>query len=137
MLPAPAVAGGRETILVVEDEGSVRELVRGILEERGYVVLEARSGKAALQIWGRHRDRIDLLLTDIVMPEGVSGRELGRRLVADKPSLKVIYSSGYSPDAINPDRDLREGMNFLPKPFVPQRLVQMVRSCLDRGPGGS
>lgn len=127
----PAIEGGRETILVVEDEDSVRELVRGILEERGYVVLEARSGKAALEIWGEHRDRIDLLLTDIVMPEGISGRDLGRRLVADKPSLKVIYSSGYSPDAINPDRDLREGTNFLPKPFVPQRLVQMVRSSLD------
>ncbi len=131
--PVAPTPGGKETILVVEDEPSVRELVRGVLEEKGYTILEAPSGVAALEVWHRHREEIDLVLTDIVMPDGMSGRELGQRLATEKPSLKIIYSSGYSPDQVNPDHVLEEGTNFLPKPYAPQKLIQMVRACLDAG----
>ena len=125
------IAQGSETILVVEDEETVRELVCSILGKYGYRVLEAESGEDALRIWGKQKDKIALLLTDIVMPGGMLGRELGERLLADKPQLKVIYTSGYNNEVTDDNFVLREGLNYLHKPYEPSRLAQIVRECLD------
>jgi two-component system, cell cycle sensor histidine kinase and response regulator CckA len=122
---------GSETILVVEDELSLRLLVSRVLERCGYTVLSAHSGAAALEVWLGHRDAIALLLTDVVMPEGINGFELARRLQAEKQGLKVIYTSGYTARA-GEGPDLIEGVNFFQKPYSSRRLAQTVRSCLDQ-----
>jgi CheY-like chemotaxis protein len=122
---------GTETILVVEDETPLRELVQFLLERQGYQVLEAASGVAAVKVWEKHKNSIDLLLTDLIMPEGMTGGELSKRLHADNPNLKVIFTSGYSADIVGKDFVLREGINFLQKPYHPDKLAQTVRDCLD------
>ena len=94
------IKGGKETILLVEDEPVVRELVREILETYNYSIVEAGSGVEALRIWDQHDGKIDLLLTDIVMPEGLNGRELAKQLKGRKPDLKVIFSSGYRSETL-------------------------------------
>ncbi len=124
-------AQGSETILVVEDEEPVRELVSSILGGYGYRVLEAGSGEDALRIWRKQKDKIALLLTDLVMPGGMMGRELGQRLLADKPQLKVIYTSGYNTETTDGNFALREGLNYLHKPYDPAKLAEIVRNCLD------
>ena len=124
--------GGHETILVVEDEPALCQLTRRILAGLGYDVLDAASGAAALKVWAVHRDRIDLLLTDMVMPEGVSGNDLAQRCQSERPKLKVIFTSGYSPEMVARDAALQDGSNFLQKPYRPQKLAQVVRDCLDR-----
>lgn len=125
------VTGGSETILLVEDEPAVRRLARGILLRHGYRVYEAGSGMEALSVWEEHGSKIELLLTDMVMPGGLSGRELARRLREKKSNLKVAYTTGYSLDAMANDCALQEDLNFLPKPYSPQKLAQIVRRCLD------
>ena len=127
----PGMARGSEMILVVEDETALRELVVNVLELCGYRTCQARTGVEALRVWQGHKDEIDLLLTDMVMPEGVSGRQLAERLQAEDPELKVIYTSGYSPGMAGKDIALLEGFNFLAKPYPPTRLAQVVRECLD------
>jgi signal transduction histidine kinase/CheY-like chemotaxis protein len=122
---------GDETILVVEDEPALRELVVNVLELCGYRIYQARTGVEALRVWEKHRSEIDLLLTDMVMPEGMSGRQLAERLQAQDPGLKVIYTSGYSPGMAGKDIALLEGFNFLAKPYPPSRLAHVVRDCLD------
>ncbi len=117
-------------ILVVEDEPSLRLLVRKVLERSGFEVLEAASGVAALALWDHDKPQIDLLLTDMVMPDGMSGRQLAERLKADNPELKVLYSSGYSTDLLGKDLALKEGINFLQKPYPPSKLLQTVRNAL-------
>jgi hypothetical protein len=126
-----AAPTGTETILVVEDEAPVRELVTSILTTLGYKIIEASTGVKALEVWKEHREKIDLLLTDIVMPDGMTGRDLAEKIQADKPSIKTIYTSGYSSDIVGRDFVLREGLNYLQKPFVPQKLARAVRKCLD------
>ncbi len=125
------VRGGTETILIVEDEAPVRVLSRKVLEREGYQVIEADSGPSALQLWQTHRHQVDLLLTDMVMPGGLSGYELAEQLRADKPGLKVIYNSGYTDDMLGDNSPLRDNPNFMEKPFAPQKLLQQVRNCLD------
>ncbi len=127
----PGAKGGTETILVVEDEIPLRVLVRSILERLGYNVIEAPSGVAALGLWHHQKDQIQLLLTDMIMPHGLSGRELAKRLLAERPDLKVIYSSGYSHAVMEADVVLQEGLNFLQKPYHPRKLAAAVRTCLD------
>jgi PAS domain S-box-containing protein len=125
------IPGGDETILVVEDEPALRELVQEILEKKGYRVLEAATGPQALKIWDEHKDDIDLLLTDMMMPEGVSGRDLAERVLQDRADLKIIYSSGYSLDVVGHESAYTEGTNFLQKPYDPDTLARMVRECLN------
>jgi len=125
------VRGGTETILLVEDEPDVRELARSVLEEYGYSVFDAATGTAALKLWQEHKSHIQLLLTDIVMPEGMTGLDLAQRLQAEKAGLKVIYSSGYSTDAITQDLKFSEKANFVQKPYTPRKLARIVRDCLD------
>jgi two-component system, cell cycle sensor histidine kinase and response regulator CckA len=117
-------------ILVVEDEPTLRSLVRKVLERCNYEVIDAESGAAALAVWDRDKSQIDLLLTDMVMPDGVTGRQLAERLKADNPNLKVIFTTGYSADLVGKDITLREGVNFLQKPYPPQKLVDTVRAGL-------
>jgi PAS domain S-box-containing protein len=127
---SPQVRGGHETILLVEDEPVLRELARMILKDYDYRVLEAATGVEALKVWEENSGHIDLLLTDMVMPEGMSGRELAEELKTRKPELKVIYTSGYSSEVMGQDLGLRD-IKFLQKPYPPPQLAQAVRECLD------
>lgn len=128
---APAEPGKGETILVVEDEAAVRELAAAALKKRGYEVLKAADGPEALQVWAQFGRRIDLLLTDMVMPSGMSGGHLARALQAKHAELKVIYTSGYSPEIMREDSLLTRTTNFLPKPYDLKTLLKAVRLCLD------
>lgn len=133
--PAPeTVRGGSECILVVEDEDPLRLMVRLVLKRQGYQVVCASSGVEALALWKDCGNEVDILLTDMVMPQGITGRQLADRLLAEKPSLRVIYSSGYSMDLAASGHRFKEGVNFLPKPYRPEDLVKIVRNCLDRDP---
>jgi CheY-like chemotaxis protein len=125
------VAGGSETILVVEDEAPLRELVVEILQQYGYQTIEATSGAHALEVWKTNREIIDLVLTDVMMPEGVSGRDLAERVLIENPQMKVIYTSGYPMDVLGRDFFQKEGVTFLQKPYHPQTLARVVRQCLD------
>jgi PAS domain S-box-containing protein len=133
---APAEAqtkprGGTETIFLVEDDAAVRKPARKLLERMGYEVLEAADGVEALKCWEANRGRVALLLTDLVMPGGISGQELGRRLQAEQPRLKVVYTSGYSAEIAGRDFKLREGEAFVQKPFSPTVLWETIRRSLD------
>jgi CheY-like chemotaxis protein len=123
-----------ETVLFVEDEPTLRELGRLVLEQYGYRVLEAEAGGQALEVWKQKASEIDLLLTDMVMPGGLNGQELATKLRAGKPSLKIIYTSGHSTHLLGKDSGLQVGLNFLPKPYNPQSLAATVRRCLDSHP---
>jgi signal transduction histidine kinase/CheY-like chemotaxis protein len=125
------VRGGTETILVVEDEAPVRELVCSLLAGHGYNILQAESGVQALEMWPHWKEKVDLLLTDLVMPDRVNGRELAEKFWAERPRLKVIFTSGYSADVVGKDFVLRRGLNYLQKPYHPQKLAATVRDCLD------
>jgi PAS domain S-box-containing protein len=125
------VPGGVETILVVEDEAPVRELVCRLLAELGYRILAAESGVKALEVWRQSKGSIDLLLTDLVMPDHMNGRELAEQLWTERPGLKVIFTSGYSEDVVGKDFVLRQGLNYVQKPYHPQKLALAVRECLD------
>ena len=125
------VRGGTETILVVEDEAPVREVVCELLTGYGYQVIAAESGVKALELWPGCKHRIDLMLTDLVMPEGVNGRELAEKLWAEQPGLKVIFTSGYSVEVVGKDFVLRPGIHYLQKPYPTNRLAEKVRTCLD------
>ena len=125
------VRGGKETVLVVEDEAELRLLTRQILECYGYRVFEGATGAEALKLWPQHAQEIDLLLTDMVMPEGITGWELAEKLRIEKPELKVICTSGYSVELAKMNLDAPAGIRFLQKPFKPQSLALAVRECLD------
>jgi two-component system cell cycle sensor histidine kinase/response regulator CckA len=127
--PAP----GTETILFVEDEESVRELVGEYLRGRGYRIIEASDGIQALDLAAKHDGAIHLLITDVVMPR-LSGRELATRLAAKRPGLKVLYISGYTDDSIFRHGVLEGGMAFLQKPFNLKSIAQKVREVLDGVP---
>jgi signal transduction histidine kinase/CheY-like chemotaxis protein len=123
--------GGHERILIVEDEEMLRELAREILRDAGYQIFEAVSGREALAVWEQHAGKIDLLLTDMVMPEGVSGVELAERLVAGSPELKVVFMSGYTADEVSPELLERNNASFIQKPYGHAELTKVVRDCLD------
>ena len=130
----PALAemrGGQETILLVEDDPSLRLSVRTALTQLGYRILEAPTGVKALEVWNQNRDQIGLLLTDLVMPDGMNGKDLAHRLRQENPKLKVIYMSGYSAEVAGKDFPLEEGVNFLSKPFQITKLAQAIRARLD------
>jgi signal transduction histidine kinase/CheY-like chemotaxis protein/HAMP domain-containing protein len=128
---APA-AGGHECILIVEDEPMLRELAREILRDAGYQILEAASGREALKVWQQNPDQIDLLLTDMVMPEGVSGLQLAEQLTAESPKLKVVFMSGYTADEVNSEILQRTHASFIQKPYGTAELTKIVRDCLDK-----
>lgn len=125
------VPGGNETILLVEDESALRCLMQRVLERHGYHIHAAVSGVQALEIWRERREGIDILVTDMVMPDGMNGRELADRLRTDKPGLKIIYCSGYANNLPGKDSPLRDNESFLEKPFDPAKLLQIIRDCAD------
>jgi len=126
-----SVRGGHELILVVEDEPVLREMVIKILRNFGYQILEATHGREALTVWQNAPRKPKLLLTDMMMPEGMNGWELAECLRADAPGLKVVYTSGYSPELFSGSLPACERANFLPKPFHPHALAKTVRQRLD------
>jgi signal transduction histidine kinase/FixJ family two-component response regulator len=126
-----AVPGGKETILLVEDEGALRSSMRKALSQLGYRMHESVNGVEALKVWEQHRNEIDLLVTDMVMPGGMTGKDLAERFSKENPKLKVIYTSGYSVNFVGRDFPLEEGVNFLAKPFGAHKLAQIVRKKLD------
>jgi CheY-like chemotaxis protein len=126
-----AAAGGSETILLVEDEESVRQLVRETLEARGYHVLEAGNGNAALALAAKYSKAIDLVITDVVMP-GLNGHELVEQLLPARTGIKVLYLSGYAQDAFAGPRAAEDQKAFLQKPFTLQSLSRKVREVLGR-----
>ncbi|MEO8213305.1 MAG: ATP-binding protein [Myxococcales bacterium] len=123
--------GGTETILLVEDEAMVRRLRRLVLEGAGYQVLEAANGVEALTRWDEHHRSIKLLLTDVLMPGGVSGPDLARRLHACDPRLRIILTSGFNSDVAGEEPWLTAAHNFLQKPSTAEHLLETVRQCLD------
>jgi PAS domain S-box-containing protein len=128
-LPAPR---GRETILVVEDEAGVRALVISLLEGLGYRLLQAQSGPHALEVWKDHGDEVELLITDIVMPDGMNGVQLAEHLRRERPGLKVIFTSGYLADLSREDVSHHSDA-FIAKPFSLADLAKLVRRTLDGG----
>ncbi len=122
--------GGSETVLLVEDEAMVREMAVRILKEKGYNVLASGRGSHALKICNKFNEKIDLLITDIVMP-GMSGKKLVQRIKSTRPDLKVLYISGYTDEVISQQGLLEEDVNFLQKPFPPQKLLGKVREVLE------
>jgi two-component system, cell cycle sensor histidine kinase and response regulator CckA len=133
------IDNGTDRILLVEDEATLRELSRVILLRSGYQVLEAASGVQALAVWDQSDGQIDLLLTDIVMQDGLDGIQLADELAARKPSLKVVYTSGSPAYPDGSALKMREGSLFLQKPFLPEQLIQIVQASLsgDRDPAAA
>jgi CheY-like chemotaxis protein len=124
---------GTETVLLVEDEGAVRVLVRRVLDRNGYRVLEASSGPDALRLLESNSEPVHMLLTDVVMP-GMSGRELADRLAPEYPQMKILYMSGYTDEAIVHHGVLDQGIALIEKPFTPEVLLRQVREILDAVP---
>jgi PAS domain S-box-containing protein len=125
----PNEAGGCETVLLVEDEESVRELVRVTLASRGYNVIEAENGECGLRVAEAFKEHIDILITDVMMP-GIGGRELAKKLLLLRPGISVLYLSGYTEDAVVTPGALGPGTGFLQKPFTLQNLAKKVREVL-------
>ena len=122
----------RPTLLVVEDDQAVRQIVKNILVSDGYAVLEAASAEQALEIWRTRRMEIALLLIDVVMPGSTNGLALASALAAQKPELKVIYTSGQSSDLFTCDAPFREGINYLPKPYLSSKLTTIIGRALGK-----
>ena len=124
-----------ETLLVVENEAAIKTLVQMALERHGYIVLTAESGGEALRLAASHNGPIDLLITDVVMPD-LRGPELARRLAQERPSLITLFMSGYMNDALGDDASaLPVPVDFIQKPFSPSALAARVREMLDRRRG--
>jgi two-component system cell cycle sensor histidine kinase/response regulator CckA len=127
---------GTKTILVVEDEGVLREMERTILESCGYSVLEADSGRKAFDLWEAQGRKIDLLLADIMLPCGITGVELAKCLLEGQPQLKIIFTTGRIIPELEHDVMARMKALFLQKPFQHQDLIQVVNNALGGGAAG-
>jgi CheY-like chemotaxis protein len=130
MAPLPASGPVRETVLLVEDENTLRHITRQYLSKQGYTVLEANNGVAAMQLSATHPGPIHLLLTDVIMP-GMNGRELAERIGSVRPEARVLYMSGYTETAIGHNGVLEAGINLLQKPFTLPALKAKVREVID------
>jgi CheY-like chemotaxis protein len=130
---ATPARGGSERVLVVEDEAAVRGMAVLCLRQLGYHVTEAADGAEALQVWERDAGEFDLVLTDMVMPGGVSGADLCDRLIQVKPNLRAIIASGYSANIVDNQSVVAHGATFLQKPYDMAALAAAVRACLDHG----
>ncbi|MFA5112312.1 MAG: response regulator, partial [Desulfobaccales bacterium] len=124
------LARGTETILVVEDEDMVRQFTVKILDRLGYLVLGASNGEEALQLAEGHEGRIDLLMTDVVMP-GMNGRQLADELTRIRPGTAVLFTSGYTESIIVNQGVVEKSLNFIGKPYSPQAIAKKIRELLD------
>jgi two-component system cell cycle sensor histidine kinase/response regulator CckA len=131
LAPEPAALGGHETVLVVEDEKAVRDLTVRLLTQLGYQVLSADGGKEALEISRTHAEKIDLLITDMVMP-GMNGRQVAQALREQRPGISVLYVSGYTENTVLDRGVLDPGVDFLAKPFSRDVMGLRVREILSR-----
>ncbi len=129
LLPA---SGGTETVLIAEDDAVVRALVKETLEQSGYTVIEAADGEDAVGVFARSRDRVRLLILDVIMPKK-NGKEVYEEIRKDRPDIKVIFSSGYTADILYKKRFIEEGFSFISKPVSPADLLRLVRETLDEG----
>jgi CheY-like chemotaxis protein len=129
--PEELPRGENETILLVEDDASLRRMIGQILRAFGYCVHSAANGKEALALWHEHGAQVNLLLTDMVMPEGITGLELAERLRKLKPDLKAIISSGYSSEIPKTGAIHANSVVYLPKPYEAKTLAEVVRNCLN------
>ena len=130
-IPTKPLARGTETLLIVEDEPSVRQLARGILEAQGYQVLSAANGQEGLHMASNHLGSpIRLVITDVIMPL-MGGRVMAEWLKTTDPDLKILFTSGYTDDALAQHGVMEEGIEFLAKPYAPAALVRKVRELLD------
>jgi len=128
--PSAAVVGGHETVLVVEDNETILTLITNALKRLGYNVLSAGDGPTALEQFGASPDSIDILVTDVMMPR-MSGRDLATRLTALRPSIKVLYASGYTQDITSRHGVFEPDVNFIQKPYTPHGLAARIRQLLD------
>ena len=125
-----------ETILLVEDEKDLLELMREVLQQYKYRILTASCGAEALQVWNEQNGRIDLLLTDMIMPGGMTGDELAAEMKRRKPDLKIIYASGYTSAFVGRNFG-QDDVAFLAKPYQPQQVAQLIRDTLDTSSRGA
>lgn len=121
---------GTETILVAEDDGALREIVKVVLSMHGYTVVEAGDGEEAVRKFAKRPDAFQLLLMDLIMPK-MDGKEACDEIRKIRPGVKVLFSSGYAPDQLRQDLQLEGAFHFLQKPFTPAELLWMVQSVLD------
>jgi CheY-like chemotaxis protein len=134
--PAPPAATGRgESILLAEDDSDVRKITASFLRQFGYRVLAARDGVEAQSLWRKCNERVDLLFTDMLMPEGITGLDLAECLRRDKPELKVVIFSGYSPELLSRAKTVFPPITYLGKPCSPTELANTIRRCLDESRG--
>jgi two-component system, cell cycle sensor histidine kinase and response regulator CckA len=129
LLPA---SGGTETVLIAEDDAAVRALVKEALEQSGYTVIEAVDGEDAVSVFAKNRDRVRLLILDVIMPKK-NGKQVYEEIRRDRPDVKVIFSSGYTADILYKKRFLDGDFSFIPKPVSPAKLLRLVRETLDWG----
>jgi two-component system cell cycle sensor histidine kinase/response regulator CckA len=130
--PEPCARRRDGTILVVEDEAPLRELIKLILTRHGFRVIEAPNGNRALELWHQRKSEINLLLSDVVMPDGINGVELSSRLQEERPDLKVILSSGYSPQVAGRDITQMDRISYLQKPYQPHVLLELIEDVLGK-----
>lgn len=133
----PAPLNGSGTVLIAEDEEAVSLLATCTFEEHGFKVIAAPNATEALRLWDSHATDVVLLFTDMVMPGGMSGYDLAQQLRLQRPTLPVIYSSGYSRDLLTGGMDLHEGVNYLPKPYRPADLSRMIATAFATGSAGT
>jgi two-component system, cell cycle sensor histidine kinase and response regulator CckA len=138
MNPLPSTSSGTETLLIVENETAIRNLLQMALRKNGYTVLAAESGREALDLVRDHVGSIDLLITDVMMPD-MDGPELVRQLAVIRPETPTLFMSGYMDDALGEHGILPSSVNFIQKPFSPRGIAQKVRDILGapHQPGGS
>jgi CheY-like chemotaxis protein len=127
---AVPVAGGTETLLVCEDDETIRQLMCRVLTERGYQVLSAENSQKGIELAARHEGPIDLLVTDVIM-QGMSGGQMAQQLKAQRPNMRILYVSGYTSDVVEQHGVLESGIQFLQKPFTAEDLARRVRELLD------
>jgi PAS domain S-box-containing protein len=125
---------GRGTVLLVEDEQTVRDFASLVLTKHGYKVLAADSGRSALEVWSRKAEEIDVVFTDMVMPGGITGRDLADRLRQTKPEARIVFTSGYSPSRYGQNQNLLEGLKFVPKPYNSDKLLGAIKEALTQFP---
>jgi CheY-like chemotaxis protein len=127
----PELRGGTETVLIAEDDTAISKLIKGLLQEFGYTVIDAKDGEDAVRKFVENKDMVQILLLDVVMPRK-NGKETFEEIKKIKPGIKAIFMSGYTADIINEKGILEEGINFIPKPISPHELLRKVREILDK-----